>query len=282
MTGKIGEVSDNELWLRCPECGDSQHDLSKAHFSINLTTFVYNCLRCGYSGRLGPKEVLDLISRPDLDLSFGIESWEDRQKREQDRSEEEDDEYPPYLKGAGSPRPSLLERFHYQQESQKGLLWDVFEMRHPKDKDLIGTQFRCGKKRIDFGELGYGWVGPDLKSSPENPLFLVEGPYDVVKPDYVCVFGLISKGKLTPLSGHTVVLVPDGDVWVKSDLLKGFIYLLEWLMNHRQIYLEGIVHIYDGKDPDEAGPKDQIFIHRNACKTYLKDYINSQIKENKF
>ena len=67
-------TSHTELYCRCPYCGDSTKSKTSAHFYIRMEPpFLYNCFKCGRSGRLSRKTLEDL-GVYDNDIAIGMAS----------------------------------------------------------------------------------------------------------------------------------------------------------------------------------------------------------------
>lgn len=240
-------VQNNELYVRCPFCGDSSHNLRKAHFSINLGKYVYYCYRCGVSGRLKPNQIVDLLALvPNLDIQI-----EDTRLKDKLPLTNILDNLVPL---AGSGRKSALDRWSYEGR-------DAFLSRSAGGQ-VVGVQLRHPdeKKIRTYGIRAFGFVGDTLLSSPKKPLRIVEGTYDVLYPQDVCVFGTIHYKALAPLKGHYIVLCPDGDVWQKPELAGKLIGALRKLTVYgdgRGAYVQHVEYIADGKDPDEVPKEDR-------------------------
>lgn len=261
MTGRMGDIDGTELWLRCPFCGDSTHDPTKAHLSINLKRFVYHCFRCNASGALTAKQAFQLVSQlsGDFDLTDTL--------TEEDKS---DSEWPALLPGAGLPRKSLLERHHYVDQNKAS--WDAFEMKHPKDNTVCGIHLRNQRHRLTLGDRGMSWPGSDrLISTLESPVRVVEGPYDVVYPKDICIYGLITHRTLRDLSGHYLILCPDGDVWENLPLFRTTILTIINLLKDKSKYFLGFEYLPDGKDPDEVPEKDRVYVPRNQVIDFIQN-----------
>jgi hypothetical protein len=130
---------------------------------------------------------------------------------------------------------------------------------------VIGQYFRReGKLSITSGESGLDWVGDGpVVSSPDDPIRLVEGPYDVISDRDVAVFGFLSRRDLEMLQGHCVILCPDGDVWQDQALATKISRLLEWAFNSPKApHVVGLEYLKEGKDPDEVPIADRAFITR--------------------
>lgn len=243
MAGRVGEIKNGELWIRCPYCGDSRYNLWKAHMSVNLERGLFHCHRCNVGGILPPKLKAQLLSFPE---TTNIE----RQLL---------DDLGEVIPGPGSTRKSRLARYHYRNE--EGVLFDVFEMKDPKTSKRTGFHMRGPEKlSLTYG-TGLGWEGKKkLISSPAFPLYLVEGPYDVTLPREICCFGLVTSRRiLQKLKGQYVVLVPDGDVWQREDLLRSLLKLLK--NPPRECTIIGVEYLPDGKDPDEVSSSERTLLH---------------------
>lgn len=247
MSQTVGSIKGHELWIRCPECGDTQRNLNKGHLSVNLIKGVFYCVRCTYSGVLSPKQVLDLAARYDMG------SIAETIRPEAPEVDEE----------AGSPRFSALKRWNYVDPDWQ--TWDVFEIRDPKHNEATGQYFRLGSSSLIFGEIGLGWVGSQpLISSQSSPLRLVEGPYDVLGPQDVCCYGFLRTQALKLLVGHYVLLCPDGDVWEDDLLREKMGKVMKWCFSSpKSPWIVGLEMIPDGLDPDECHPSDRLLVPRN-------------------
>lgn len=208
---RAGSYHEGELWLRCPYCGDSERHPDKAHFSVS-TDGRYYCFRCLKGGRLPMKDLVDLFVRARiLDVAL---------KEDLDLSPQRFSElFERLLPGPAISRYSALDRFHLGKQ-------DVFLSRRPAG-DLVGLAFAGTKGRRIIGNKGFGFRGDELHSDPEDPIRLVEGPYDVIGDRDVCVFGSISIKALYQLKGHCVILCPDGDIWTDDHKRWSFLRCLE-------------------------------------------------------
>lgn len=249
---RTGTREGEELWVRCPFCGDSERHPNKAHFSVNLRRGVYHCLRCKASGKLTPKQLLNLgVYDDELYLSVTT------------ADHEEDVEFPVLVPGPASHRITRLARNRLLDSEGD---WDAFPMYDPVVLDQIGLHLRRGQRSQTIGDVGYSWPNaPEaLVSSAENPLRFVEGIWDVMYDQDIVVFGIIHKKILSDFYGHYVILCPDGDVWEKPDLFKAFHKTLKWGMtNRRSAFITGVEFLPHGKDPDEVPVEDREFIPRN-------------------
>lgn len=257
MTGRPGVLKEDELWFRCPHCGDSKRHINKAHFSVNVKSGLFSCLRCGIAGKLSTREFMEMLSM------IGSASIE----------EEQSDTLPVLQPGAGSPRPSKLDRGHLDLLSKGEIThFDGFEMKDPRTEDVIGIHLRHPTFSRNIGEKGYGWVGDSFpESTPSEPLRLVEGPYDVLEERDLCTFGLLRRQLLYTLQWSYLILCPDGDVWEEHSLLYPLLGILyESLHGHRVATVIGVEIIPDRKDPDEVPPEMRTLVSREEFPRLFK------------
>ena len=209
MTQKAGTYVNGELWLRCPYCGDSDRRKWIAHFSISGEG-LYHCLRCKASGRLPTRERIAILTKYGMD--YGVHTVTEKERWQ--------DTWDKTLPGPGTTRASSLRRNHLL--TTKGW-YDVFSITDIRG-GRVGIQtvnVRTGKKKIR-GNVKKAFGFPDPKhiwSDPEDPIILVEGPYDVAEDRYACTFGIPSYSQLKALRGQFVMLYPDGDVWHQSRII---------------------------------------------------------------
>lgn len=256
-------VEGNELWLRCPYCGDSQRNLRKAHFSVNLMTGAYHCFRCNTSGRYTSREVFNLAGDLHLDLS------------ELPDAPDIENAPPILIPGAGSSRLSALPRFHHttwDPDHERIDTWDDFELWNSRGTERAGILSRLGKKARIHGNRGYGWSSENPRlSDPDNPLRFVEGPYDVLDDDEIMVSGTLSPWKIAQdFKSHFIILTPDGDVWESKGLRRTFLYGLKRVLEQGVVSVVGVELIPDGKDPDQVAPEDRIFISQEELSALVE------------
>lgn len=248
-----GSITGDELWLRCVFCGDSQNHPGKCHWSVNLKSGKYHCFRCRASGKLTTAQLFTLIMRAGVDAVFDNPAGDFDQERE----------IPELEPGAALSRPSALNRFHLRQDH---ILWDAFEIRDAMDEAVCGVYLRSTRNKDSriCGGGGFGWVGEHLPTStPQRPLRVVEGPYDVLHPRDICSFGMVTNG-LQDLKGHYLVLCPDGDVWLDGQLFLEFarkVYRYIWSQRPGP-YIVGLEFLPDGLDPDQVPIPDREFLPR--------------------
>lgn len=262
MAGTHGEYNElsHELWLRCPFCGDSEHDPDKAHFSINLINGLAFCYKCSTGKKISWAKLFKLANQYDINL-------EDLNSFVTDTDFDEAIELPELSKGQASQRGSKLKRGHIRLEND--LLWDGFEMREP-DGEVIGLHLRRPRRMMSIGQIAFGYVGSHLPGSSLNhPLRIVEGPYDVMEDYDVCLFGFYSSTTLKKIKGHFITLCPDGDVWNKSELFRRFIKAIKQVDSFT--YVCGVEVIPDGLDPDECPRESRTFVSRKELPSFIKE-----------
>lgn len=257
-------LKGDELWMRCPECGDSPRNKNKAHLSVNVKTGLFNCLRCGYGGRLSAGQFLTILEIMDKGEITRLEGGEVNPLELQIEIEP----------GAGSSRRSMLDRFHVMID---GDVADVFEMRQPKPNVTIGHYFRSSQGKRFYGDHGINWPGSssglDYVSTPRAPLRIVEGPYDVTDRQTLAVFGLIKPRSLTHLKGHFVVLCPDGDVWTDRQKRYDFVNMVKSNLLVTKIpspFIIALEILGQDQDPDEVPPEDRLRVERHEMLDFFQ------------
>jgi len=165
MTYQVGTISKNNLYLRCPYCGDSTRRRGVGHLNIHLSSGAYYCYRCGNGGILAASQFLEIIEREGLDVAapIGLPAFE---------------EYAT-LPIADDDRYTLL-------VSRLEGTCRIWEMRKP-DGRVVGYHRRYPERQFEnVGHKALGYVGNALLST--GVIRVVEGVYDVVLPHSVCLF----------------------------------------------------------------------------------------------
>jgi hypothetical protein len=115
---------------------------------------------------------------------------------------------------------------------------------------VTGYQHRTPDKRIKTeGTRGYGYVGSSLVNT--DYIRIVEGPYDVVYDNDVCVFGSLSYGMVQRLKLYTLLLAPDSDVIRQRSKLQSFTRMVDSLA-HKGYNIKGVEIFEKGYDPGSA------------------------------
>lgn len=227
-----------EVYIRCDFCGDSK-DPNHAHFAVFKDGGGY-CLKCRQSKRLSIFELLAVTEGAAL-------STEELRDAHYDTAEDEEEQDVRVLRPALPERLTLLDT--YADQDKPG--YYGWQMRDAAGNET-GWHFRNVETKwfLNEGERGFGYVGERLYSTPDQPIVLVEGPYDVVKPHYVSTFGCIGPQHLAMLQLQTVICFPDPDVLDTVAKRKSFETMLyQAYMNHR-VFVQG--YLLANGDPDEA------------------------------
>lgn len=229
---------DGVRWLRCPSCGDSEKNRGKAHMMVDTEGKTY-CFKCN--------EFTQLSIGALLDIALG--------NRSLDETIEESFE----LEDRGGKETGRFTRLEVYEEDEVAAA-DAFEMRNQHGK-RVGWHVRYPRKQFkNEGDRGVGYVssGP-LRSTPAEPLVLVEGPYDVVKDHYVCVFGTINAGGLSKyFKIQWVWLYPDPDQVDTSLKRERFVEKVVKPAVDAGVFVQGV--IIGNDDPDKATKEDYVFL----------------------
>lgn len=233
MASMIAGKTDRNgfTWIRCinPECGDSVKHNWKAHCLVDKKGSTY-CFKCGQSTTLS----IDLL----MQIALGNKSI--------DEALDEAIAIRTDLRPWASQRPTRLATYGIDDDP----LAVAFPMRD-HNGEIIGWHDRKpGEKGINTGRRGLGYVGRTPKSSPANPLIIVEGPFDVISDRHVCTFGTITKSTFRYLKLHYVWLQPDPDIidtdWKRSRFVQNVVNPV----NDALVFVQGV--IVGNADPDEA------------------------------
>lgn len=242
MGQRLNELRDHELLLRCTNCGDSDNE-RKGHLYVNLSKGVYYCVRCNHGGNLSLGQQLNLSAEHDYLGSLGSLPPEDS-----------DIEWPEDAMTTWPPMPAIRPSHLSPRMSYKDDKWHEWYSMYDRHGDLVGHHVRqTGAKHFyTVGSTGLCWAGAGdrpLLSTADDPLYVVEGPYDtIISPRAVSVFGLISPRRIRQFGyGHSVILVPDGDVWRNRQLMESLVLTLRSSLQMPNIL--GVIQL--SGDPDE-------------------------------
>jgi hypothetical protein len=140
-------------------------------------------------------------------------------------------------------RYSLLERYTDSKGNVTVAMRDV-------QGNITGYQHRTPDKRIKTeGVRGYGYVGKSLVNT--DYIRIVEGVYDCVYSNDVCVFGSLSYGMVQRLKLYTLLLAPDADVIRQRSKLQSFTRMVDSLA-HKGYNIKGVEIFEKGYDPGRA------------------------------
>ena len=96
---------------------------------------------------------------------------------------------------------------------------------------------------------------------------VVEGPYDCIYPNDICVFGIPSDAQSTALKNYKLILCPDGDIWMEKEKL------VSWL---RPFLWNNIVSVERCKgDPDETPLAEREILDWKSTKSWVWKQIKS-------
>ena len=271
MSSRIaGNLVGDELWLRCPQCGDSRKHPHKAHFSVNLATGKYYCHRCNQGGTYTPQETFDLTGH----WITGVISHESPEP-EIASGDMMNFLYLNRRPGRGITRDSRLLRSHIRLPSKDfSRTLDLFESRDLTGAEM-GIHIRASWKKLarTYGRRVFGYKGKDMITV--KTIRVVEGPYDVMEDLDVCLFGLPSNDQVLALQGHSLILCPDGDIWTSSERLKRFL-LPFYRMGS---VVAGVERLPDDKDPDEVPPDDREMMSFGQSWAFMKQ-LETEEEEN--
>ena len=254
---KLG-LRGSHYYIRCPSCGDSDNP-NHGHLGIELETGLYNCLKCGYGGKA---DLNFLLSQNVPVNTFQL-------KVEKDYNDQYIDELYPFQY---SERATNLP-VHWAVWKNKN--WDYFPMYRQTGLEL-GYHLRTNKpdksshtSTTRIKGISYSYAPLPLLSSLERPITLVEGPYDCVLTDDVCVFGSITRGSINLVKSHFVRIRPDGDVWKDYNKSRAMIYTLKIFLESPHITFLGVDYIKHGLDIDEVQDYDEDVKRFNRDQTII-------------
>ena len=224
-------------FFRCLECGDSENP-NHAHAFVDRQGNTY-CYRCGHVSHLSMTQYLYVqLNMCDIEeviepnwIPFPLEP----------------------LLGIGK-RETLLTRYVVKDNEQA----EAFAMRNSNGK-LVGYHSRYPNKVMqNEGDRGIDWYNSAnslITSSSNNPIYLVEGPFDVIKHRYVASMGSLSLSVFKHVKAQTVWAWPDPDVLETKYKRKKFVEMLN-VANNNLCWIEGLV--ISDKDPDECTVKYKV------------------------
>lgn len=126
-------TSKTELYCRCPYCGDSTKSKTSAHFYIRMEPpFLYNCFKCGKSGRMTRKTLEDL-GVYDNDIAIGMASM----------ASSEADESKNAAKASLSQRKKIVLAEAETETTKAGLAYLNGRFGSSIDLETANSKFRC-------------------------------------------------------------------------------------------------------------------------------------------
>lgn len=230
--------SAGRVYYRCPNCGDSDNP-NKAHCFVDVQGNSY-CYKCNTVSTLDMTQYLYVM----LNVA-GLE--------EVIASDWQPFELEPLL-GLENRRPTLLTRYVIPDNDKA----DAFAMRNARGR-LVGYHSRLpGKVMLNEGDRGIDWVGSKdelLTSNSNDPIYIVEGPFDVVKPRYVSAMGSLSLSVFRHVKAQTCWAWPDPDIINTPAKRKSFVEMLN-VANDNLCWIEGL--IVSDADPDKCTTKFKV------------------------
>lgn len=216
--------------ITCPYCkGNTKANRKTLYLYIDTNT--YHCHRCQAHGNISQLEDVEisLERKPTATLS---EAWN-----------------------------NLGDRFSVcrQRNFENGK--DTFQIKLPNGK-VIGQHTRSrGKRSKTEGLRGFGYRESFL--DPTQIYRVVEGPYDCIYPNDVCVFGIPSEAQGKLLKPYKLILCPDGDIWTSEKSV------LQWFKPFLWSNVVAVERLPDDKDPDEIPSKERTEIEWQKLKQWL-------------
>lgn len=210
--------------IKCPYCRGNTNDSRRTLYLYSTDT--YWCARCKKSGLTSEIDPLLLHGlTPQVKASPVTKSFE--------------------YNNTGA-RFSVC-RKRYSDSSQ-----DVFQIKLP-DGSVVGHYYRFGGKQSKIeGIKGFCYREQFMQFG--ETYRLVEGPYDCIYPNDVCILGYPTAFQANQLRWldklGKLILCPDGDVWANKSNLK------QWLSPFDKFKNTVVEYIPCYKDPDEC-PQDE-------------------------
>lgn len=231
MAMPIGTIdSQGRKYFRCPDCGDSKKRPYIAHCFADRFGNTY-CYRCQTSRQLSVDAMIKMLLEDNYEPDETI--WTPKTN----------------VIVNNSGRKTLLTKYNDPEDMSA----DAFAMRDSYG-DLIGWHTRFANKVMhNEGQRGINWPGADdgirLTSSRTKPLTIVEGPYDVLRPDAVAAYGAITYSTMKHLKYQHVNLWPDPDMLDNKYKRAAFVKMMQ-LINDNLCFVHGLYVSND--DPDKA------------------------------
>ncbi|MEM4406910.1 MAG: hypothetical protein QXS68_07680 [Candidatus Methanomethylicaceae archaeon] len=241
---RLGEFEEEKMrfWIRCPVCLEPNWKPEKSvHAFFSLKTFSGYCYRCGSQ-----------ISIEMINLEEALQLLRYKQKK---RTFEDPGDFRdlvdfwsslPEENEKSCRRATLLEVRRYKS-------FDVFLMKDPRKigiSEVTGLHFREPFRKDKIISVGKRGLGYSSSISPTKSWRIVEGPYDVLDHQTLCLFG--GPPSPFPLYSYEIILCPDGDVWGEegTPLLKKWIeYGVALKKKGHRVLFEVLP---ENKDPDEV------------------------------
>lgn len=217
---------------KCDQCV-GQHNKSRLTKQLYDDGTAY-CHRCGYVWR--NTNVVDLLSSL------------------QDEFELDDDDITPLYNWRTVRRTPVEHERTTVLNTYSSVRTNHVAFRMTKaNGDIVGYHNRSTVSKTFFneGDRGISFVGEEMYSSPSRPLIVVEGPYDVITDQHVCVYGTLSKSNIAKhFRLKWCWLHPDPDCVDTAEKRKRFEKMIRELVLNEMVLILG--YIISDADPDDA------------------------------
>lgn len=268
----------DKIICRCPFCGDSEKHPTKGHLTIYLSSLSFYCFRCRISGELSIRDAMQLLSLMPSDgegiFNGGVTPGL--------RFHAVPEAFTP-ARGLATEPPSAWKtlirpgsRLSYVHQRWQTEQFDIFEVRN-RANERTGFHLRglTEKKIYTVGKVSLGI--PKGRIDPKKIYHLVEGPYDVVRDDFICTYGIPTASQVQELRLLSLVLIPDGDVWSRPDL---FLKWVKPFLSMRNM-VEAVWRLPVGLDIDEVKEEDWYYAIQRydfdaVAKTYYRLLANNK------
>lgn len=233
------------IYFRCHNCGDSSNP-NHCHAFMDTMGGTF-CWRCREGSNLSIEQILDIMLGNTTAQEIVEEHWFGI----------------PNLVETKLGRHTLLDK--WQEEGSDYITFIMYDgVGNP-----IGEHRRQNRgKGYSLGRSGISWPNAEhnqLLSNPAEPLICVEGPFDVIRDNFVCMFGSITYSKLKFLRLHDIWLWPDPDILDTDQKRRKFVAMCHHA-NNNLCNVQGI--IFSEADPDES--KIQAYIPFNDLPLWLE------------
>ena len=216
--------------LACPFCVGQTNNSRKTLY-VYPDTQTYFCHRCSAYGNLASLEDVEITLERKSSVKLPTQ-WNNKGER------------------FSSCKPS-----HYSQGN------DFFAIKHPNGKIVGVHERKPAKVSKTTGRrfLGYSENFLDL----DKTYRIVEGPYDCIYPQDVCVFGIPSKEQAKLLKPYKLILCPDGDIWKSKKSV------LQWLQPFLWNKIVCVERLPNNKDPDDVSETERQKIEWKELKNWI-------------
>lgn len=221
--------------IKCPFCSEKRTKHWLKTLQIYPDTNSYYCFHCGAFGELNTLN--------NVEINFERKSNEDLQNFQRQIWNNHTRRFSRINRRNG-------ERFRdsFEIKSANGKYVGVHERRAPKEAKTKGKRlFGYSSDFLDFNQT----------------YRIVEGPYDCIYPEDVCVYGKPGKEQARELKNYNLILCPDGDIWKSKESV------IEWFKPFLHNKIEYVERLPNDKDPDEIPKKERRTLEWDELKKWL-------------